>query len=113
MKLTVEQDRPEAPANPMMIVFEAVVRQRCIGATYNRQRMILAPHIIYTRRDSLYVDAIVVSREAMIPRETKLGTYSPLGDTWSIGGGKSGATQVRVRIYERSSCSAGSKDTTG
>lgn len=75
MKLTLEQERTEAPANPMMIVFEAIVRQRCIGATYNRKRMILAPHIVYTRHDALYVDAIIVSREAMVPREIRLGTF--------------------------------------
>ena len=75
MKLTLEQERPEAPANPMMFVFEAIVRRRCIGGTYNRQRMILAPHILYTRHGALYLDAIIVSRESMLPRETKLGTF--------------------------------------
>lgn len=65
----------QAPANPMMVVLEGVARRRCIGGTYNRQRMILAPHIVYTRNGAFYLDAVVVSREAMIPREVKLGTF--------------------------------------
>lgn len=75
MKLRSETDSVEAPANPTMILFEAIVRRRCISVTYNRKRMILAPHILYTRRDQLYVDAITVSLEGMLPRETKLGTF--------------------------------------
>jgi hypothetical protein len=74
MKLTTGEERTEAPT-PTMILFEAIIRRRCIGATYNRQRMILAPHILYTRNDALYVDAVTVSREGMIPREIKLATF--------------------------------------
>ena len=64
-----------APANNTPIVLEGIVRQRCLSATYNRTRMILAPHILYTRHGALYMDALVVSREGMLPREEKIGTY--------------------------------------
>lgn len=74
MKLTTGEERSEAPT-PTMILFEAIIRRRCIAATYNRQRMVLAPHILYTRNDALYVDAVTVSREGMIPREIKLATF--------------------------------------
>ena len=74
MKLTSEDERPEAPT-PTMILFEAIIRRRCIAATYNRQRMVLAPHILYTRNDALYVDAVTVAREGMQPREIKLATF--------------------------------------
>ncbi|MES2444387.1 MAG: hypothetical protein V4574_16295 [Pseudomonadota bacterium] len=79
MKLTLEQERPEAPANPpenpTVLFFEAIVRLRCIEATYNRTRMVLAPHILYTRHGALHLDAIIVSRENMLPKEVKLGTF--------------------------------------
>lgn len=75
MTLTLEHDAPEAPANPTVLFFEAIVRQRCIEATYNRTRMVLAPHILYTRHGGLHVDAIVVSRENMLPKEVKMGTF--------------------------------------
>ncbi len=76
MKLTTDQDReaPEAPTATMML-FEAIIRRRCISATYNRSRMVLAPHILYTRHGALHIDAVTVSRENMIPREIKLGTF--------------------------------------
>lgn len=66
-------DQPAA--NPTPIVLEGIVRQRCVSAIYNRTRMVLAPHILYTRGGSLYMDAAVVSRDFVIPREDKFGTY--------------------------------------
>lgn len=64
-----------AAPNLTPIALEAIVRQRCLSATYNRTRMILAPHILYTRNEALYVDAVVISREGMLPREEKVGTF--------------------------------------
>ncbi len=61
--------------NPTPIVLEGIVRQRCVTASYNRTRMVLAPHILYTRAGSLYMDAAVVSRDFVIPRDEKFGTY--------------------------------------
>ncbi|WP_448664459.1 hypothetical protein ACG3SL_07225 [Sphingomonas sp. CJ20] len=78
MKLSLEADRPEtpaAPSGPTPTVLEAIVRLLCVSATYNRTRMILAPHILYTRNGALYVDAFVVSREGMLPREPKMGVF--------------------------------------
>jgi len=86
MKLTLEHERPEAPAqqaveapeaaaNPTVLFFEAIVRLKCIDVTYNRTRMVLAPHILYTRHGALHVDAIIVARENMLPKEVKLGTF--------------------------------------
>ena len=81
MKLMTDQDggqdraeAPEAPT-PTMMLFEAIIRRKCISATYNRSRIVLAPHILYTRHGALHVDAVTVSRENMLPREIKLGTY--------------------------------------
>lgn len=65
----------EGPSGPNAILMEAIVRMRCISATYNRKRMILAPHILYMRNAGLYTDAFVVSRENMLPREAKFGTF--------------------------------------
>lgn len=61
--------------NPTPIVLEGIVKQLCLTATYNRTRMVLAPHILYTRGGALYVDARVVSRDFVIPREEKIGTF--------------------------------------
>ena len=65
----------QAAPTPTMMLFEAIIRRKCISATYNRSRMVLAPHILYTRHGALHVDAVTVSRENMIPREIKLATF--------------------------------------
>ena len=70
-----DQVTDEPAANPTPIVLEGIVRQRCVSAIYNRTRMVLAPHILYTRGGALYMDAAVVSRDFVIPREDKFGTY--------------------------------------
>ena len=57
------------------IVLEAIARRRCLEATYNRTSVRLAPHILYTRHDELFVDAVTVERDGQRPRETKIGTF--------------------------------------
>jgi hypothetical protein len=75
MKLSTEADPAPVPATMLPLLFEAVVRRKCVSATYNRTRMILAPHILYTRHDQVYVDAVVVSKEGFLPREEKVGVF--------------------------------------
>ncbi|UYY58968.1 hypothetical protein [Sphingomonas sp. S2-65] len=75
MKLTTEPDPQAQPGIATPMVLEAIVRLRCLSAEYNRTRMILAPHVLYTRDDKLYVDGVVIVREGMIPREEKMGTF--------------------------------------
>lgn len=64
------------------IILEAIARQRCVSATYNRGVVILAPHVLYTRHGELYIDATTITRDGNPPREIKLGTFKldGLGD---------------------------------
>lgn len=64
-----------APAGTAPIVFEAIVRKLCIAAKYNRQSLVLAPHVIFTKHGAIYVGAVTVSRDLMIPREAKMGVF--------------------------------------
>jgi hypothetical protein len=61
------------------IVLEAIARRRCLQATYNRTAVRLAPHILYTRHDELFVDAVTIERDGRRPREPKLGTFKLAG----------------------------------
>lgn len=74
MKLSLEPDSPP-PQAMIPTVLEAIVRRRCLSITYNRTRMILGPHILYGRNGGLYIDGVVISREGMIPREEKVGSF--------------------------------------
>ena len=77
-----EETRQNTPTGPTPTIFEAIVRKRCVIATYNRAEVVLAPHVLYTRHDELYVGAVTVTRDAKPPREIKIGTFKldGLGD---------------------------------
>ena len=60
-------------------VFEAIALKKCVAATYNHSAVTLAPHILYTRHDELYVDAVTLERDGRPPRERKLGTFKLTG----------------------------------
>lgn len=57
------------------LLLEAIALQKCVTATYNRTAFKLAPHILYTRHDELFVDAIALERDGQPPREFKLGAF--------------------------------------
>lgn len=61
------------------VLLEAIARRQCVEATYNRSNVRLAPHILYTRHDELYVDAVTKEIDGRPPRETKLGTFKLAG----------------------------------
>ncbi|SIN99312.1 hypothetical protein SAMN02745824_2565 [Parasphingorhabdus marina DSM 22363] len=58
---------------------EGVALKKCVTATYNRTSFKLAPHILYTRHDEMYVDAVALEHEGQPPREIKLGTFKLAG----------------------------------
>ena len=76
---TSPDDASQGPTGAVPTIFEAIVKQRCINATWNRDWFVLAPHVIYTRHGEVFVDAITVARNGMLPREEKLGTFKVVG----------------------------------
>lgn len=64
---------------PSKEFFEGVALKKCVAATYNRTAFKLAPHILYTRHDEMYVDAVPLEKEGERPRETKLATFKLSG----------------------------------
>jgi hypothetical protein len=83
----MHQQSPASDADPAtdltdanrVIVFEAIARRMCVDAVYNRMTMRLSPHILYTRHDDLFVDAVTVARDGQPPRELKIGTFKLSG----------------------------------
>lgn len=74
--------QPAAPTGPVPTMFEAIVRQKTVTATYNKGTVTIAPHILYTRHGEIYVDATTLQRDGKPPREEKIGTFKldGLGD---------------------------------
>jgi hypothetical protein len=64
------------------MLFEAIVRTRCVEATYNGGRVVLAPHVAFTRHGDVYVGATTIERDGQPPREEKIGLFkfTGLGD---------------------------------
>jgi hypothetical protein len=58
---------------------EAIARKRCVGGTYNKREMILAPHQMFERHGDLFVRAVTVEIDGQKPREAKLGTFKLSG----------------------------------
>ncbi len=78
MSAKVERPNAGPPPSPA-VIFEAIVKQLAVAATYNRGEVTLAPHAIYTRHDELYVDAVTLERDGKPPKEEKLGTFKLAG----------------------------------
>ena len=72
-------DSADAPSGPVPTIFAAIVKQCCVTATWNRDKVVLAPHAIYMRHGEPFVDAITIARNNMLPREEKLGTFKLAG----------------------------------
>jgi hypothetical protein len=73
---------PAAQANPAAGIIEAaIVRRLCVRGVYNRTEMMFAPHILYTRHDDPFVDAVVTERAGKPPREIKLASFKLAGLT--------------------------------
>lgn len=60
-------------------ILEAIALRRCLSATYNRLTLLLAPHVLYKRNDSYFIDAITLLRDGQPPREEKMGSYNLAG----------------------------------
>ena len=77
--------RPESaqlpPAMENKAIFEAIALKRCLSASYNKLSLVLAPHVLYKRNDSFFIDAITVTREGSPPKEEKIGSYNLAGLT--------------------------------
>jgi hypothetical protein len=61
------------------IFLEAIALKTSVEAVYNRMKLRLAPHILYTRHDELFVDAVTLERDGQPPREVRLGTFKLAG----------------------------------
>ena len=64
---------------PNKELLEAIATRRCVTATYNRDTIVLAPHVLYTRHGEVHADGVTLERNGNPPKEIKLGTYKLAG----------------------------------
>jgi hypothetical protein len=60
-------------------ILEAIALRKCLQASYNRATVVLAPHVLYQRNDSFFIDAITITRDGNPPREPKVGSFNLAG----------------------------------
>lgn len=56
-------------------ILEAIATKHCLTASYNGTAFVLAPHILYTRIDLVYLDAVPITKNGALPREVKMATF--------------------------------------
>jgi hypothetical protein len=61
------------------LLLEAIALKKCVTATYNNVEMLLAPHILYSKFDALFVDAVAIEKNGAPPKEKKLGAFHLVG----------------------------------
>lgn len=72
----------EAGLSPSVeLLCRAIAQKLCVEVVYNKTAMKLAPHILYTRHDDHFVDAVTVEQDGRKPKVTKLGTFKVAGLT--------------------------------
>lgn len=64
---------------PNKELLQAIATRVCATATYNRDQIVLAPHILYTRHGEVHADGVVLERNGTPPKEIKLGTFKLAG----------------------------------
>lgn len=60
-------------------ILAAIALRKCLKASYNRSIVLLAPHVLYQRNDSYFIDAITIERDGAPPREEKVGSFNLAG----------------------------------
>lgn len=60
-------------------ILEAIALRQHLGACYNKLTLVLAPHVLYKRNDSYFIDAITILRNGEEPKEPKVGSYNLAG----------------------------------
>jgi hypothetical protein len=73
MYLTEKAEPMPTGATPT--VLQAIVTKQCVAATYNRQPVILAPHVLFMKHDALHVGGVTLERDGVAPKEYKMGVF--------------------------------------
>jgi hypothetical protein len=59
--------------NPLLL--EAIALKKCVTTVYNGVAMKLAPHVLYSKNNALFIDAITIEKHGEPPREKKIGAF--------------------------------------
>lgn len=76
-------ERPAPASNatdaPHLLVLEGIARRRVISARYNRETIELAPHLLFSRHEELFVAALNLNKQWRSDEEPRLGQFKLAG----------------------------------
>ena len=61
------------------LLLEAIALQKCVTTVYNNVAMKLAPHVLYSKNNAFFIDAITLEKHGEPPREKKIGAFHLAG----------------------------------
>lgn len=64
---------------PNKELLQAIATRVCVTATYNRDQIVMAPHILFTKHDEVHAAGVVLERNGKPPKEPKVGTFKLAG----------------------------------
>ena len=67
------------PDHSRIQILEAVARRLLLTATYNGQKLTLAPHALFARRGDLFVSALNLTKSWRSDEERRLGYFKVAG----------------------------------
>jgi hypothetical protein len=69
------QHESDTNLNPQRLVIEAIALKRAITAEYNGTEMLLAPHLLFSRHDDLFLSALNLRKTWRSEEEMRLGAF--------------------------------------
>ena len=64
---------------PNKEMLQAIATRVCVTATYNRDHIVLAPHVLFTKHGEVHADGVVLERNGKPPKEPKVATFKLAG----------------------------------
>ena len=57
------------------LLLEAIALKKCITLVYNNVPMKLAPHVLYSKHNAVFTDAVILEKHGVARRDKKLGAF--------------------------------------
>lgn len=57
------------------LLLEAIALKKCITLVYNNVPMKIAPHVLYSKHNAVFTDAVILEKHGVARRDKKLGAF--------------------------------------
>ena len=57
------------------LLLEAIALKKCVTLVYNNVSMKLAPHVLYSKHNAVFIDAVILEKHGLSGHNKKLGAF--------------------------------------